>query len=422
MPIKNFDPFDFKKKKIAGVNVYYKNLPWAPCIHIYFSFAAGAFTDPVGKEGTAHFLEHLLGNGSPLAQDKKAVKEYNRLYMLNTRNAYTSHYQTVCYCKCLPENFDKAFALINDNVFNPFIRPEDVEHERKVITQESWGRYKNEKFLSYVKKFDATLFKGHQRARINSPLGWPNTIAKISHKDLKDFHTKHYNKENLSIFLAGAIQEKDLKIIEKIIENAPKGKKNIINVGSISKPTKLRNRINSADIGDPQKQATFSLSRTFDKKGTDKNWLRVQIRMFLYDVLFERLRIEHSLSYGVRIMFSNYKDYVQTEISVDTSVEKIPLVEKEIWKVLKEIDENKWQARFETMHKLTVDQIKSTETDTHDIIDGASVSIINENRIRTLKERISEVQKISYGDIKKELKYIFNPKYTHTEIILPDNK
>src|ERR1035437_1176170 len=128
MPTQNFDPFDFKKKKIAGVNVYYKNLPWAPCIHIYFTLSAGAFSDPIGKEGVAHFLEHLLGNGSPMAKDKKAVKEFNRIYMLNSRNAYTSHYQTVCHGRCLPEHFDKVFNFLYDNTFNPFIRVEDVEH------------------------------------------------------------------------------------------------------------------------------------------------------------------------------------------------------------------------------------------------------------------------------------------------------
>ena len=423
MPIQNFDPFDFKKKKIAGVNVYYKNLPWAPCIHIYFTLSAGAFSDPIGKEGVAHFLEHLLGNGSPMAKDKKAVKEFNRIYMLNSRNAYTSHYQTVCHGRCLPEHFDKVFNFLYDNTFNPFIRVEDVEHERKVISQEAWGRYKNEKFLKYIKKYDQNIYHGHQRSRLSSPLGWPDTVAKISQKDLKDFHTKHYNKENLSIFVVGAMEEKNLEIIEEIIKNISKGKQNIINTGMISKPKKSKTKINSADIGDPQKQASFTIYRAINKDNARKDWLRVQTRMFLYDALFERLRTEHSLCYGVSIGSATYRDFAQMNISVDTSTDKIPLVEKEIWKVLKEIEDGKWQDRFKTIHKLTLDQIKSNELDTYEVIDSASTSIMNEGKIKTLKERLTGVKKATYEDVRKEIKQIFDPKFTHTEIILPsENK
>ena len=46
-----FDPYDFKKKEIEGVPIFYKNLPWAPCINIYIVFNTGSFNDPVGKEG-----------------------------------------------------------------------------------------------------------------------------------------------------------------------------------------------------------------------------------------------------------------------------------------------------------------------------------------------------------------------------------
>jgi predicted Zn-dependent peptidase len=56
MNTKIFDPYDFSKKEINGVQIYYKNLPWAPCIHVRVVFNTSAFDDPVGKEGLSHFL------------------------------------------------------------------------------------------------------------------------------------------------------------------------------------------------------------------------------------------------------------------------------------------------------------------------------------------------------------------------------
>lgn len=422
MHIKNFDPYDFSKKEINGVNIYYKNLPWAPCIHIRYVFSVGAFNDPNGKEGVAHFLEHMIGNGSPMLQDKKAVKEFNRLYMLNSKNAFTSHNWTAYVGKCLPEHFQRVIATMKDYVFNPFLRSEDAEHERKVITQEAWGRYKNNKFLEYTREYSKNLYHGHERARISSPLGWPESIAFITQNDLNEFHKKNYVKENLSIFLVGAIEEKDLAVFNSLTKNIPNGEKAEEIKGQIRKPKIARFEKTGEEIGDPREQLEFSIMRGVDEIKQKDLSIANQTRMLLYDILFERLRIEHSLCYGVSVWIDRYEDYGEAGVSVKTSEDKLPLVEKEIWNIINEISDGKWETRFKIIHTLSTDQIRSNERSSDYVIGSVSNDLIANGKITSLNEILSKEEAVTYDEVQKFIKKIFDPEYVFTEVILPSKK
>mgnify|MGYP001577524432 FL=1 len=422
MEIENIDPYDFSIKETGGVKIYYKNIPWAPCTHINFSFQVGTFNDPNKKEGLAHFLEHLIGNGCPSLPDKKAIKEFNRIYMLNSRNAFTSYHYTTYVGKCLPEHFSRVFAAMKDYVFNPFLRPEDTEHERKVITQEAWGRYKNEKLLNYIKKLSNNIYHGHERSRVVSPLGLPETVAEIERGDIDTFHKTHYVKENLSIILVGAIQDKNFAEISDVVRDIPSGKPSNITSGKIGKPKNSRVEVRSDDIGDPQEQAEFSILRATDRIDGEEKELGSQTRMLLYDLLFERLRLEHSLCYGVSVFWGRYRNYLDIGISVKTAEDKLPTVEKEAWSVIKEVIDGKWSDRFITVHKMAMDQIRSNERLSNTIIMDATDDLSVGNRIVSLEEILEDAGKVTYEKVQKLMKKVFDSDYIVTEIILPAKK
>jgi hypothetical protein len=125
-------------------------------------------------------------------------------------------------------------------IFHPFLRPEDVEHERKVITQESWNRFLNEKYLAYEKEITDNVFVGHIHSRFASPLGWPETIAKISQEDISVWHKRHYGKGNFFIVLAGTVEEKHLDIINDFLKDLPMATKSENNFGATGKPKQSR--------------------------------------------------------------------------------------------------------------------------------------------------------------------------------------
>lgn len=419
MNIQGFDPYDFSMKKIGGVPVYYKHLPWAPCVHIRFSFGVGAFGDPQGKEGMSHFLEHMIGNGSPSLPDKKKMREFSKLYMLNSRNAMTSYYWTDYVGKCLPEHTRTVLEKMAEYIFQPFLRSEDVEHERKVITQEAWERFQNAKFLSYIKKIFNNLYTEHERSRLGAPLGWPEAVAHITQQDLKDFHTKYYIKENLTLMLVGAIDENTLTIAETVLKDLPSGKKAQFDFGRIGKPKELRFEHDSDAVGVPREQAVVTFTRVLPREPWPNEEIGDQARALLHDVLFERLRIEHSLCYGVSVGWQIYDEYLQVDVEVETSSDKVPLVEKQVWSTIDEIAAGKWRDRFAMLHKSNIDRIRSNERTSDLILSSALAELHRTGKIVPLSVSLEDAARVSYEDVVEVLKKVFEKDSVFTNILLP---
>jgi predicted Zn-dependent peptidase len=422
MHIKDFDPYDFSKKEINGTTVYYKNLPWAPCIHIAMTFSIGAFDDPEEREGLAHFLEHMVLSGCPSLPTRKAMREFSKLYMLDSKNAATSYSYTKYTGKCLPEHFRTVIKTMTEYVFTPLLKSEDVDEERKIITQEAWGVYKNIKLLKYTKEIDEAIFHGHERARIHSPLGWPNTVAKITQKDLRDFHAQNYIKENMILVLVGNIEESNLELLDEVLKDLPSGNKKVKNDGTIERPKNSRIEKTSDEIGDPKEQVEFSIIVAGNRKEEENVSISGQAGDLLYDALFERLRTEHSLCYGVSVGWYKGKDHFEGGISVKTDIEKLPLAEKEIWAVIDEIIEGKWKERFAMVHKVYIDQMRSAERTSSSIISSTSSDLINQGKLTTLDERLENAAKVTYEDVVDFIKAVTDKNQIVTEVILPSNK
>ncbi len=423
MHIKNFDPYDFSKREIDGVSVYYKNLPWAPCVHIRIVFDVGAFNDPVGKEGLSHFFEHIIFDGSPKIPDRKAVRDWSKLNALNTWNAWTSFDNTNYWLKCLPEKFEDALTGMKDMIFHPFLRPEDVEHERKVITQESWNRFLNEKYLAYEKEITDNVFVGHIHARFASPLGWPETIAKISQEDISVWHKRHYGKGNFFIVLAGAVEEKHLNIVNDFLKDLPVATKSENNFGATGKPKQSRFVKSADEIGEVKEQVEISFVRVAEKLSHQKSEVSGVFDMLSRDVLNERLREERSLCYSVSVGTSLEKRFFQAVMNIKTEEKNIKIVEEEFQKFLRDVTFGELRNKFEIVKKTYLERVESNERLSDDIANITLREISKfDGHIITLAEQLEKIRNVSYEDIVEFAKWAFDPEYTYTEIILPSKK
>lgn len=420
MHIENFDPYDFSERDIAGVPVYYKNLPWAPCVHIYVVFRAGAFFDPVGKEGLSHFLEHMIFNGSPKLKDKKTINEWSKINALGTWNAWTNNYDTAYHLECLPEKYGEALSGMMDMMFKPFLRPEDVEHERQVITQEAWGRYKNQKFLAYLRETIKNLFGEHPHGRINSALGWPETIAEISQKDLDDWHKQNYVVDNMKVILVGAVQESNLDALKQYIQGIPRNELTSKKRFEVRPPKQNRWVKKAEEIGEIREQVEITIAREMSFIPIENTWGISLFRKFLGDILNEKLRTERSLCYTVKLSANLRWDYSEFVMNIETDEKNVELVEKTFWDTFEEISKGKYLEKFEVVKKLALDQKRSQERMSEDIIYNAVLELSRyDGVIVTLNKELEEMKKITYEDLVKFTKEIFNREYVFTEIILP---
>lgn len=423
MHIKDFDPYDFSKEIVNETPVYYKNLPWSPCIHFWVVFNTGALEDPSGKEGLSHFLEHMIFDGAPNLEDKKAIKTWSKTYALNSWNAWTSFDNTAYTLKCLPESFKEIMEGTKDMIFKPYLRVEDVEHERKVIMQEVWGRFLNDKFLAYSRELVGNIFRGHRHARISSPAGWPETIANIQRDDLLQWHQKKYGKGNMFLVLVGAIQKEHLEMMKKFTEDLPNAEEKNKIMETVDKPTIHHVTKTADEIGEVKEQVEISILRTSLPQESSKEEIISLFRRTLQDLLHERLRIEHSLCYSVHIAQYVTNSFFLMGANVKTEEKNIDLVIQEFWKIMDEIIEGKYREKFEAIKKLSLDQTRSKERSSHDIGELSLREISrNSGSIVTLEKQLAAIEKVTYGEVVEVAKEIFHLDYTFTEVILPSKK
>ncbi|MES3004962.1 MAG: pitrilysin family protein [Patescibacteria group bacterium] len=418
----DFDPYDFSKKEISGIPVYYKNLPWAPCIHIHIVFNTGAFNDPAGKEGLSHFLEHMIFDGSPLLKSKKEIKEWSKSNALNTWNAGTGFYDTSYYLKCLPEKYNTVLIGMKDMIFNSYLREEDIENERKVILQEAWGRFQNQKFLDYLKVVFDNLYYGHNKARFNSPLGWPETIEKISSEDIRSWYKDNYVKGNFYIVVVGAIDQNHIEDLSKYFNDIPTSLTQKRNVGLVNKPKQNRFVKTADEIGEVKEQVEITISRFMDSLSLENSYIMSGTRRLLQDILHEKMRIENSLCYGVNVRSGSSQDYSEILMNVKTDEINIEIVEKMFWETIEEVISGKHMDRFDKLKILSLEQIESQERMSGDIIRTAIYEINIHKKIETLEESLSMAKKVSYEDVVRFASETFIPSHVFTEIILPSKK
>lgn len=419
---KAFDPYDFSKVVYEKVPVFYKNFPTSPCIHINFCFGVGALNDPANITGVSHFLEHMIFDGSPKLQDKKIIQDWSKMYTLNSWNAWTFFSNTNYHLRCLPENFDKVLEGMEDMIFYPLLREEDVEHERKVITQEAWGVYKNEKLLKYLKESLNNSFGGTLREKTYSPLGLPETIKNITTTDIRNWHKQNYGKGNFFIVISGNINETHLKKIKDLISRIPKVQTVKTDFGKIKTPKNLNVVKSSDEIGDPREQVEITFERALECKKGYSEEIGLMSSSLLSDVLFEKLRTEKALCYSVSAGSYIQKDFIGWAANLRTKEEEIDTVKKEFWKALDDIYKGKEKNRFNVLRKLRIDRLKSLEEVTDDFTKEALSNVWRFGKIVTKNQMLKERERVTYSDVVKCLKTAFDKKWTVTEVILPSKK
>ncbi len=417
-----FDPYDFSQTEISDVPVFYKNLPWAPCVHVYISFNTGAFSDPVGKEGLSHFLEHMIFDGSPSFADRKEVNEWRKNETLDTWNAYTGHYNTAYHLKCLPEKLKPVLLKMTEQIFAPLLRNEDTEHERKVITQEAWGYFQNEKLLTYIREFTGKVFPGHSLSRVSSALGWPETIAVISTEDIRTWHKAHYHTGNMRIIVVGNINDSSLQSLSEVLETIPRGIRTTRTHEKTPLP-EINEIIKTADeIGLVKEQVEINISLHKDIPLNSRDHEHV-FRRVLQDILHEKLRDEQPLCYGVHVSSRRGAHYVNFSIDIKTSEEHQTLVLQTINEHIKLlIHSDIYKNRFEQMRTISLEQLRASEHDSEDIAHSATSEVVRTDDIKKLIENLNDREKMTFEDMQNIGMYLTDPAYTVTEIILPSKK
>jgi len=306
-----------------------------PLISIDIWCKAGSSFEDVDKNGTAHFLEHMIFKGSNKIMPGEFDHKIESLGGLS--NASTGYDDVHYHVLVPPNNFKESLALLTNIVVAPDFNPDEFVKEKGVVIDEikQQNDQPEERLFNYFLK---RVWLSPNYA--NSILGTEHSIKKLEINDLVKFHSKRYTTEKICFAIAGNLSEEIYKIFEKSDLSGIKEIPNLINLKN--KPSlKIRNGRESVKFDNLEFSRIF-MAWFIPNLNDQKNIIGLEILASILSV-GRNSRLVKILKEDSNLVESVYVDVNAGELGglfiMEASCESkdIDLVEKQINKTIYEI-------------------------------------------------------------------------------------
>jgi zinc protease len=241
---------------------------------------AGSLNEADDQRGLAHFLEHMVFNGTKHFPDaSKLIPQMQRLGIAfgAHANAYTSFDETV-YMLDLPNidqsTLDLGFAVMGDFADGALLENKEIEEERGVIAAEKTSR-DSVGLRMFENQIDVLFPKSLLGKRL--PIGKLDIIENAPRERFVDFYTRFYTPEKMTFVYVGDL---DVAAAEQRIVDT---------FGAIKNPAQPGAKATLGDISTP---AGFNISIFTDKELTETEISIVKSKPHDYKVDTKKKRLE----------------------------------------------------------------------------------------------------------------------------------
>jgi len=185
-------------------------------VNIHLNVFSGSMHETSEQQGIAHYLEHMLFNGSTHFPPGELIKYFQSIGMDfgADANAHTSFFNTV-YDLSLPDNtqkhMDKAFVIIEDYAQGALLLDSEVDRERGVILSEKSQR-DSISYRTFRKSLEFELPNSLLNKRF--PIGVDEVLNKADSKLLKSYYDQWYRPDNMALIIVGDF---DTRVVESMI-------------------------------------------------------------------------------------------------------------------------------------------------------------------------------------------------------------
>jgi zinc protease len=177
---------------------------------------AGSLHESSGQLGLAHFLEHMMFNGSTHFPPGELVKYFQSIGMQfgGDANASTGFTETI-YDIVLPANtetdIDRALTVFRDYAEGALLLPSEVERERGVILAEKRTRDSAD-WRAYVARLRFQMEGTRMPERL--PIGDAAVISDAGVPRFKEFYDTWYRPERMIVVMVG---DMDVGLAERLV-------------------------------------------------------------------------------------------------------------------------------------------------------------------------------------------------------------
>lgn len=191
-----------------GVQVATYSIPQMRSIFISTKVKGGSIFDTETSSGTAHFMEHILVQGTPSFPTVEELSDYMES-LAGSYGASTGSLSIRFTASAPSKHAADLLKIASEIFYSPLFAKESIERERGAILSEIKERkdalwYKNSQFWNKL------------RYRKNHPLlldpgGLEEVVSKIKRADLKKFWAKLFLPGNTYLVLVGGFENPQIK-------------------------------------------------------------------------------------------------------------------------------------------------------------------------------------------------------------------
>lgn len=420
--LRMWDPYsEFESTTLPnGLSVY--ACKWArPWQTIGFVVHSGARHDPIGLEGLSHYVEHLVSQNASIASKEieSFFGSHGGSVMFGSTGYSSTNYNFFVATK--QDAVARALDIFGSMLIDAELQ-NSIEREREVIIQEFFRKYPAKVKVEFESREVKAVYGGTWRERFLSPLGFPESVRRITQSDLQAYYDANYTPANISVVCVGGM---GLSELADILSSSPFGKAKRgqrrplpaketdaplpFESGYIFKMSEFLRADVSTDAG-----AYLSMARI---PGVVSSNAISGVRSVLAKVLFEEVREKRAWTYHIAAGFDDFGDmfgfFIDCGSIVPGALGEIAGVVNDCLSEVAEREDMLRNAQQEAVLNLWMQDPNGRQ-----VRDGVMSDLESHQRIKTLVEIEEEITIVTAEDVSNVLKWL-KPERRWTRISRP---
>ena len=201
-----------------GLRLLTERMPHVRSVSIGVWLARGSRHEPPELNGIAHFVEHMLFKGTETRSAEDIAQTIDSIG--GQMDAFTAKEYASYYIKILDEHLPLAVEVLSDIVMRPAFSAEDIEREKKVVTEEIKMVEDTPDDLVH-ELFTEGFWRNHPLGR--PILGTKDTVESLSADRLRRYFSTAYSSPNLIVAVAGNVEHDHVRdLLARSFEGLPR--------------------------------------------------------------------------------------------------------------------------------------------------------------------------------------------------------
>lgn len=398
-----WDPYAQFESAVLSNGLIVHCFHWPQCsgVHLGFGIHSGARHDAPGKEGSAHYMEHLVHcNGGSSAEELKDFFDRNTGHRANlgTTSFYSTWYS--CHSSVEERLLSQSLEFFGNMLLHGKIE-RYMERERAVIEGEYRRKYPFDVLHELTERMFRTVFPNTFFTRMSSPLGTLETIRSMTEGDLQSFYDAHYTPQNMEIVAVGELPLKDLvRFLERSPFSMQKSGERTELLEPLDETPYPTDRIELFKLGEyiqglssAEYHSLAQLSNAYSSS---------QIDLFgsmLSERLFTEIRQERSWAYGVSCNYQSFGgDFGWFRIQCPgLQLDAVPSIEAVVTECINTLSEQR--SLFDQCKAKGIASKRFLDQNGSAIAEGALRDLLLKDRIIPLAEELSDLEQSTLEDV-----------------------